>query len=131
MSEENKEILTEEVVIRKNNFCVIKIEPNKNGWHDLQSNSSWRSNPYGDEFVEVEDELVPSILETCGYCDITLNEEGTKCIAFVATEKPEISEPEPEPTEDELQWQAITDLEIEQMETSQALTDLEISQLEG
>jgi hypothetical protein len=38
---------------------------------------------------------------------------------------------EPEPTDDELQWQAITDLEIAQMEYEQALTDLEIAQLEG
>lgn len=38
---------------------------------------------------------------------------------------------EPEPTNDELQWQAITDLEIAQMEYDQALTDLEIAQLEG
>ena len=36
---------------------------------------------------------------------------------------------EAEPTEDELQWQAITELEIEQMEQLQALTDLEIEVL--
>lgn len=41
-------------------------------------------------------------------------------------------EPEtPSPTEDELQWQAITDLEISQMEYDQALTDLELAYLEG
>ncbi len=37
----------------------------------------------------------------------------------------------PGPTDNELQWQAITDLEIAQMEYEQALTDLEIAQLEG
>ena len=36
-----------------------------------------------------------------------------------------------EPNQDELQWQAITDLEISQMEYNQALTDLEIKYLEG
>ena len=36
---------------------------------------------------------------------------------------------EPEPTEEELQWQAITDLEIAQMEHEQALTALEIEVL--
>lgn len=36
---------------------------------------------------------------------------------------------EPELTEEELQWQAITDLEIAQMEYEQALTDLEIEVL--
>jgi hypothetical protein len=35
------------------------------------------------------------------------------------------------PNQDELQWQAITDLEINQMEYNQALTDLEIKYLEG
>lgn len=39
--------------------------------------------------------------------------------------------PRQEPTEEELQWQAITDIEIEQMEQDQAITDLEIAQLEG
>lgn len=39
--------------------------------------------------------------------------------------------PKPAPTEDELQWRAITDLEIGQMEQEQALTDLEITQMEG
>lgn len=38
---------------------------------------------------------------------------------------------DPEPTEEEMQWQAITDIEIEQMEQAQAITDLEIAQLEG
>lgn len=40
-------------------------------------------------------------------------------------------EPTPEPTNDELQWQAITDLEIAQMEYNQDLTNLEIAYLEG
>lgn len=38
---------------------------------------------------------------------------------------------DPELTEEELQWQSITDIEIEQMEQDQAITDLEIAQLEG
>ena len=38
---------------------------------------------------------------------------------------------EPEPTTEELLWQSITDIEIEQMEQAQAITDLEIAQLEG
>ena len=47
----------------------------------------------------------------------------------IETDRVEISESEP--TEDELQWQAITELEIGQMERDQLLTELEISQLEG
>ena len=109
MSEEILNEVTEEIIERKNPFCVIKIEANENGWHDLQSNSSWSSNPYGDEFVEVEDELVESIMETAGYCDITLNEEGTKCIAFVPTEKPVVPEPEPTPSGNDVSWDAMAE----------------------
>jgi hypothetical protein len=47
----------------------------------------------------------------------------------IESDKTNISEPEF--TQDELQWQAITDLEISQMEYNQALTDLEIKYLEG
>lgn len=39
--------------------------------------------------------------------------------------------PEPEPTEDELQWQTITEMEIIQIEHDLALTELEIAILEG
>lgn len=39
--------------------------------------------------------------------------------------------PKPAPTEDELQWQAITELEISLMEQEQALTEIEIAQMEG
>lgn len=39
--------------------------------------------------------------------------------------------PKPAPTEDELQWQDITELEISLMEQEQALTEIEIAQMEG
>lgn len=51
--------------------------------------------------------------------------------AEIEVDRAEISEPEVILTQDELQWQAITDLEISQMEYDQALTDLEIAYLEG
>lgn len=58
--------------------------------------------------------------------------DGEKAIERTAEEieVDRASLPEPEPTEDELQWQAITELEIGQMEQDQALTELEIAQLE-
>ena len=49
----------------------------------------------------------------------------------IEADRADIPAPEPEPTEDELQWQAITELEIGQMEQEQALTDIEIAQMEG
>lgn len=118
-----------EVVTRKNEFCVISKEGNEYGWHDLQTNSVWSSNPYGEDFAVVPDDMVEAIMETCGYCDLELNEDGTEVVSFTPIEIPVIETPEPEPTEEELQWQAITDLEIAQMEYEQALTDLEIEVL--
>lgn len=91
-----------EVVERKNAFCVISKEGNESGWHDLQTNSAWSSNPYGEAFAVVPDELVPEILETCGYCDLELNEDGTEVVAFTPLEIPFTPEPEPEPTTDDI-----------------------------
>lgn len=64
---------------------------------------------------------------------VTVTEQREKVIMTVtAMTGGTLPEPvEPEPTEEELQWQAITDIEIEQMEQAQAITDLEIAQLEG
>ena len=64
---------------------------------------------------------------------VTATEQREKVIMTVtAMTEGTLPEPvDPEPTEEELQWQAITDIEIEQMEQAQAITDLEIAQLEG
>ena len=130
MSEESKEVLTEEFVERKNPFCVISVETfGEYSVHDIQTNSAWTYNPYGKGYAIVPDEMVETMMKTRGFCDIKLNEDGTEVISFTAKEIPEIPEPEAAPTEDELQWQAITELEIEQMEQLQALTDLEIEVL--
>lgn len=91
---------TEENTERKNHFCVIGKTANENGWHDLQTNSAWSSNPYGDEYAVVPDDMVESIMETFGYCDLELNEDGTEVVSFTATEIPDIPSPEPEPTDE-------------------------------
>ena len=88
--------------IRQNPFCVISKDANEYGWHDLQSNSAWSSNPYGDAFAVVPDEIVESIMETCGYCDIVLNEDGTEVVSFTAREIPVFPETEPEPSQFDL-----------------------------
>ena len=89
----------EEVVTRQNDFCVISKEANENGWRDLQTNSAWSANPYGDDYAVVRDDLVPGIKETCGYCDIELNEDGTEVINYTPTEIPVLPEPEELPTQ--------------------------------
>ena len=64
---------------------------------------------------------------------VTVTEQREKIVMTVTamTEGTLPDSEEPEPTNDELVWQAITDIEIEQMEQAQAITDLEIAQLEG
>lgn len=90
---------------RKINICVIKIDADENGWHDLSASNSWDSNPYGDEYAIVPEEMVQAIKSTYGYCDITLNEDGTEVVSFVAREIPDFPDPEePETPSDESVW---------------------------
>ena len=107
MSEENKEVLTEEMKIRKNPFCVISKETfGEYAVHDIQTNNAWSTNPYGEAYAVVPDEMVEAIMETCGFCDLELNEDGTEVVSFTAREIPDIPEPETpdEPTGDTATW---------------------------
>lgn len=102
MSNENKDIL-EELPTRKNPFCVIsKATYGDYAVRDIQTNSAWSENPYGDDYAVVPDDLVAGILATNGFCDIELNEDGTEVVSFTALEIPEIPEPEAQPTQ--LDW---------------------------
>ena len=100
--------------MKKNNFCVIS----KNVFgdysvRDIQTNSAWSKNPYGDEYAVVPDDMIESIMETYGYCDLELNENETEIISFTAREIPisdEIEEKSPA-TNEELEEQ-ITVLEL-------------------
>ena len=86
-------------------LCVIsKSAYGDYGVRDIQTNSSWISNPYGEEYAIVPTDMVDGIRATCGYCDIKLNEDGTEVVSFVAREIPEIETPEveKEPTTDDV-----------------------------
>lgn len=95
---------------RVNPFCVISksvvevedINGKKHDLHMIETNSSWGSNPYGEDYAVVPDEMVTAIMETGGFCDITLNEDGTEVVEFTAREIPEI--PQEEPTEESSVW---------------------------
>ena len=86
-------------------LCVISKEVYGDyGVHDIQTNSSWFTNPYED-YAIVPDEMVDAVMETMGFCDIVLNEDGTELVSFTAREIPDIPDPEPEeaePTAEEL-----------------------------
>ena len=60
---------------RVNPFCVIsKNTYNEHSLRDIQTNSAWEINPYGDKYAVVPDDMVQDIIKTKGYCDIELNE---------------------------------------------------------
>ena len=111
LEEETTTEETEEIIElppqRVNPFCVISKQTfGEYAVRDIQTNSGWGANPYGEEYAVVPDEMVPAIMETCGWCDLELNEDGTEVVSFTALEKPDIPEPDPEPTpsEDESVW---------------------------
>lgn len=88
--------------IKSNPMCVISKEVfGDYSIRDIQTNSSWSSNPYGKDYAIVPDEIVQDILKTNGFCDIELNEDGTEIISFTAREIPEIPQPERQPSAEE------------------------------
>ena len=90
-----------EIPQRVNPFCVISKDTfGEYAVRDIQTNSAWGSNPYED-YAVVPDDMVTAILETRGFCDIVLNEDGTEVVSFTAREIPEIPTPEPEPSAEE------------------------------
>ena len=103
MSEEIlNENLEELLPQRVNPFCVIsKNTFGEYNVRDIQTNSAWGANPYGEDYAVVPDDMVTAIMETRGFCDIVLNEDGTEVVSFTAREIPEIPEPPHEPTSEE------------------------------
>ena len=80
---------------RQNPLCVISIATYGDyEMHDIQTNSGWAKNPYGEEYAVVPDDMVQDIMETRGFCDIVLNDEKTEVVSFTAREIPVIQEPE-------------------------------------
>ena len=98
---------------RVNPFCVIsKNTFGEYAVRDIQTNSSWGENPYGEEYAVVPDEMVEDILVTRGFVDIELNEDGTELVSFTALEIPEIPEPETPPTDIEILYETEADQEF-------------------
>ena len=53
---------------RENSCCVISKEAyGEHAVHDIQTNSAWTSNPYGEAYSVVPDDLVPEILATFSF----------------------------------------------------------------
>ena len=109
MSEILENEIMEEIPVepqRVNPFCVISIQTfivtdingKEHKFHDVQDNSAWSENPYED-YAVVPDDMYEAIMETRGFCDIELNEDGTEVVSFTALEIPEIPEQPYEPTQ--------------------------------
>jgi hypothetical protein len=87
---------------RVNPFCVIsKNTFGEYAVRDIQTNSAWSANPYED-YAVVPDDMVLDIMETRGFCDIVLNEDGTEVVSFTALVIPVIPVEEAEPTTDDI-----------------------------
>ena len=115
---------TEEIIElppqRVNQFCVISkdtvevkdINGEKHYFHMIETNSAWGANPYGDDYAVVPDDMVTDIMETHGFCDIELNEDGTEVVSFTAREIPEIPVAEAPPTDVEILYEIEADQEF-------------------
>lgn len=102
-SEMESEII--ELPQRVNPLCVIsKATFGEYAVHDIQTNSGWGENPYGEDYAIVPDDMVIAIAETMGFCDIVLNEDGTEVVSFTAREIPEIKNEDAviQPTADDI-----------------------------
>lgn len=112
--------MKKEIIERKNPFCVIAIEPfGEYAVHDIQTNSAWNANPYED-YAVVPDDMVEEIMETKGFCDIVLNEEGTEVVSFTQREIPKIPESVAELTTEE----RIAELEEQMLAIDEVAVDL-------
>lgn len=106
---------------RVNPFCVIsKATFGEYNVRDIQTNGSWSSNPY-DDYAVVPDDMVQGVMETKGFCDIELNEDGTELASYTPLEIPVIPQAEPEPTKEE---KKIAELESEIATLSGLCADL-------
>lgn len=89
-----------EIIERKNPICVISKETfGEYGVRDIQTNSGWMGNPYGDAYALVPDEFVEDIIETRGFCDIELNDEGTEIVRFTPRDIPDIPKAAAKPSQ--------------------------------
>ena len=99
----SKEEIVELPPQRVNPFCVIsKAIYGEYAVRDIQTNSAWSANPYGNDYAVVPDDMVLEIMETRGFCDIELNADCTEVVSFTAREIPDIPVEEAEPTTEDI-----------------------------
>lgn len=72
-------------------YVISKSTFGEYGVRDIQCNANWCSCPYSD-YALIPDSMVEGILATQGYCDITLNSDGTEVMSFTARAIPSVPE---------------------------------------
>ena len=82
-------------------LIISKITYGERNKRYMYSNSGWENNPYPDYYAVVPSDMEDDIFKTQGFCDIKLNNDGTKVVSFTAREIPVIEEPEAPITEAE------------------------------
>lgn len=82
-------------------LVISKSTYGEHNQHYMYSSDVWTSNPYPEDYIIVPPDMEEVIIETQGFCDIKLNEDGTEVVSFTAREIPKIKEPEPPVTEAE------------------------------
>ncbi|MBQ2880170.1 MAG: hypothetical protein IJE27_05700 [Anaerotignum sp.] len=81
--------------MRKNFVCIIsEATYGEHDIHQIQANGGWTENPKLEGYVLVPDDMVEGIMETRGFCDITV--ENGVVTSFTAREIPDIPDQEPE-----------------------------------
>lgn len=84
---------------RKSPFCVIsRAAFGQYAVHDIQTNSAWSANPYGDAYAVVPDELVEAVMETGGFLEPVWSGDGTELAGFAPLDKPELPAAEEQPS---------------------------------
>ena len=102
-----------EIPQRVNPFCVIsKATFGEYAVRDIQTNSAWGENPYGEDYAVVPDDMVQDILATRGFCDIVLNEDGTEVVEFTPREIPEIPQEEAPPRDIDILYEIEAEQEL-------------------
>lgn len=70
-------------------YVISKSTFGDYGVRDIQCNANWTSCPYSN-YARIPDNLVEGILATKGYCNITLNSDGTEVKSFTAKTIPSV-----------------------------------------
>lgn len=92
-----------------------------NGLHPIEAQSS-RTSVWLDGYIVAPEHLTNKVWETCGYCDLIIDENG-ELVDITPTERPTPELPTPTPTTDE----RITTLEADNAALTQQLTDTQLA----